>query len=207
MRNVSRRCFLKRGAIGLAALSGMGMIGRLTAFAANPDNPEMTDLANDPAISGTLKGATTGLVFMGAYEKAMLEEFGQERTAALQEEAVQYIAKSQAAMIKEETGIQDFDLETLHSIVPDLLKDSMGLVFEPIEKTPTQITYKVGRCPMFESSEMLGMEPAAIQGRCRAVALLYLDLVLKGLNPNASAQLNSFRQTAGDHCVESIVVS
>ncbi len=207
MGNVSRRCFLKCGAVGLAALSGIGRMERLTAFAANPDDPETINLDNDRMVSGTLQGATTGLVFSGAYEQKMVEEFGQERAAELLEEAMQYVAKSQAAMVKEKTGMQDFDLEAIHSIVPNLMEENMGIVFEPIERTPTRIMYKIGRCPIFESSQMLGMEPAAIRPRCIATALVFMNALLKELNPNAGAQLNSFRQTASDYCLESFVVS
>ena len=53
----------------------------------------------------------------------------------------------------------------------------------------------------------LGDKAAAIQARCHATSSLYLDALLKALNPNVSLELDSFRRTADDYCIESLVLS
>ncbi len=161
---------------------------------------------NGLAMGDTLRGSTTVLVFMGAYDVALERELG-DKAAAVKKGIMESVAQAQAKLIKEQTGAQELDLEAIHSIIPKLLEENMGLVFEAVEKTPSKIVYNVGRCPVYESSEMLGMDPAAIQARCHATSSLYLDALLKALNPNVSLELDSFRQTAGDHCVESFVLS
>ncbi len=207
MGTVSRRCFLKCGVFGLAVVSGLSQIERLAAFAANPSDSEALNLDNDQRVSATLKGATTGLVFLGAYDQAMGAEFGEEKAAALQTEATQFVTKGHAQKIREETGMEDFDLEAAHSIVSKLVRENMGIVFQTIEKTPTRIMYSVGRCPVYDSSEMLGMDPAAIQVRCGPVAIEYIEALVQELNPDVQVQLHSFRQTADDICVESFGIS
>lgn len=194
-------------------MSGLSQFERLAALAAKPEeveeleNSEALTLNNDQRAAATVRGATTGYVFLGAYEKAMLAEFGQERATALHEEVLQFLTQTYAQMIRDETGMEEFDLEAIYSIISKLLGENMGYVFTVIERTPTRIMYTLGRCPIYDSSELLGMEGAVLQERCEPMALAFLNSLLKELNPNVSAHLNSFRQTADDYCIESLVLS
>lgn len=158
-------------------------------------------------MNGTLQGATTLMFHLGVYDQLLHRELGPERATALQREIMLSLAQAQAGMIREQTGIQDFDLEAIHSVIPQFMKETTGTVFELTEKTPTRFSYHVGRCVMYESSLMLGMEPHAIQARCSATATAYVDALLRELNPNARLEVHQFRQSADQPCVESIVIS
>ncbi len=154
-----------------------------------------------------LHGSTTGLVFLGAYEQILEKEYGKERATALTEMVMQSVAQAHAKMIKEESGLQEFDLVFLHAIIPGLLYENMGIEFSAVEQTANTIVYNVGRCPVYESSVLLGFEPTAIESRCRATGLKYLEAVLKELNPKASVELDSFRSSPSEPCQESFVIS
>ncbi len=158
-------------------------------------------------MNDTMRGAMTMFFHLGVYDQLLHRELGTERATALQKEVMMKLAKTQADMVKEQTGIQDFDLETIHSIFPPLMKDIVGMEFELTEKTPTKLTYDVGHCVVYESSLMLGTEHDAIQARCTATSSLWVDSFLKELNPNVSLEVHRFRQSAAEPCVESIVLS
>ena len=158
-------------------------------------------------MNDVLKGATTTMVFVGVYDQLLHRELGTERATALQKEIMLSLAKHQADMIKAQMGIEDFDLETIDAVFPQFMADTTGVVFELTEKTPTKLSYNVGRCVLYESSLMLGMEPEAIQARCSATATEFANALLKELNPNVSLEVHRFRQSAAEPCVESIVLS
>ncbi len=159
-------------------------------------------------MTSTLQGATTGMVFLGAYDQALEQELGKEKATSIQENVMKLIGQNHAKMVKDQTGMQDFDLEALNAIIPQIMDENMGIKFEAIEKTPGKVVYNVGRCPVYESSAMLGIiDPATAQSRCKATALVYMNALLNELNPKVSLELQSFRHGPNEHCVESFVLS
>ncbi|NIV38626.1 MAG: hypothetical protein GWN58_57180 [Anaerolineae bacterium] len=65
---------------------------------------------------------------------------------------------------------------------------------------------RVGRCPLYEAAQVLGMDRAAIEVLCRAGAIRYMDAMVKQYNPALSYQLSEFRASADDACVEALTL-
>ncbi len=79
-----------------------------------------------------------------------------------------------AKWVKDETGMAEFGLEMLHSLVPPSLPDNMGIVLETIATTANAVVYSVGRYLLCAFSEMLDTGSTAMQSRCHATELTCL---------------------------------
>ena len=66
---------------------------------------------------------------------------------------------------------------------------------------------KVGKSPIYESAQALGMDTKAIEASCRASCIKYMDAIAKQLNPNLSYQLTKFRSAADGYCEEVVVLA
>ena len=64
----------------------------------------------------------------------------------------------------------------------------------------------VGRCPIYEAAQALGMEHEEIETLCRAGSIPYMDALIKQLNPDLDYDLRRFRPSADGSCLEQIVV-
>lgn len=80
------------------------------------------------------------------------------------------------------------------------------MIFGGSEENPDKITCKVGRCPVYEAADMLGMDNNAIEAGCRAGAITFMDSAAKQLNPKLSYKLIKFRSSADDCCEESVIL-
>ena len=75
-----------------------------------------------------------------------------------------------------------------------------------IEESPHEVSFKVGRCPLYESAHMLGLDAETIETLCRAGAVRNMDTMVKQLNPNLNYQLRKFRSGTDNFCEEVIVL-
>jgi hypothetical protein len=158
------------------------------------------------SVEDTFKGAKTGLTFLNAYIQTVGQVIGSEQAVALQTPMCEAMGAEQARMIKEQYGIKKFDLKTASQVFPSLMKEGYGIRSEVIEETPQMFRLKVGRCPVYEAAEELGMDPEAIEADCRASALKFMDAIARQLNPDLSYQLTKFRSASDDFCEEVIVL-
>jgi hypothetical protein len=82
----------------------------------------------------------------------------------------------------------------------------LGISSEVIEESAQRITSKIGRCPLYEAAQELGMDGATIEAICRASALRYMDTMVKQWNPHLSYRLSEFRPSADGCCVEEVAL-
>lgn len=82
----------------------------------------------------------------------------------------------------------------------------MGINSEVLEESAERIISKVGRCPVYEAAQAVGMDNESIEAICRAGALRYMDAMVNQWNPNLSYRLREFRSSADGHCIEEVVL-
>lgn len=155
-------------------------------------------------IENTFNGAKSGLIFMHAYLNQIADEIGMEKALALDTKTCQALGTAQGMMIKDQAGAEEVDVKTAEKLLTDMIEESFGIASEVVEKNQNMITCKVGRCPIYEAGEMLGMDNNAIEAGCRAGAITFMDSAAKQLNPNISYKLTKFRSSADDYCEESV---
>lgn len=157
-------------------------------------------------IENTFNGAKSGLIFMHAYLNAIADEIGMEQALALDTKVCQALGTAQGMMLKEQSGAEEFDLKTAEKLLKGMIEESFGIASEVVEEKQNMITCEVGRCPVYEAGEMLGMDNNAIEAGCRAGAIAFMDSAAKQLNPNISYKLAKFRSSADGCCEEAVVI-
>ena len=65
---------------------------------------------------------------------------------------------------------------------------------------------KVGRCSVYEASQVLGVDTKTIEDGCCAGALMFMDTRVKQFNPNLNYMLMKFWSVADDFCGEEIML-
>ena len=159
------------------------------------------------AVQDTFNGAKSGLTFMRAYVNTVAQEIGAEKALVLDTKVCEALGAMQGKMIKEQIGSKDVGTKEASQILLNVIEKGYGILSEVVDESPNKITCNVGKCPVFESAQALGMELKDIESTCRASAIQFMDSIAKQLNPNLSYQLTKFRSTADDCCEEVIVVS
>ena len=157
-------------------------------------------------IKNTFNGAKSGLTFLHAYLNSVADEIGMEQSLALDAKTCQALGTAQGMMIKAQAGVEEVDIKTGEKMLSALIEESFGIISEVADESPNEISCKVGRCPVYESAEMIGMDNKAIEASCRAGAITFMDSVAKQLNPKLSYKLTKFRSSADDCCEESVVM-
>ena len=92
-------------------------------------------------------------------------------------------------------------------VLLNVIEKSYGIQSDVVDESPSNITCKIGKCPVFESAQALGMDVKDIEATCRASAIVFMDSIAKQLNPDLSYQLTKFRTSADDCCEENIQLS
>ncbi len=147
-------------------------------------------------------GAKAAFSSYFAFFKTVAQEIGMERTLALGKKTVETMAAMQANKMKEETGIKEFDAKTASSLVWTI-PQTLGITREVVEESPQRVMFKVGRCPIYEAAQTLGLDP---ESACHANPLIHMDALVKQLNPNLSYRLLKYRTAPDDFCEEEIVL-
>lgn len=158
------------------------------------------------AVDDTFNGAKSGLTFLNAYVNTVAQVIGEEQAHTLEATMCKAMGASQGKMIAEQAGIGEFDLKSSIHVLQNLVKEGFGIRSEVIGETPQKITIKVGRCPIYESMQALGIDGKAIEAGCRGGSLGFMDAVAKQLNPDLSYELIKFRSSEDDYCEEAVVL-
>jgi hypothetical protein len=158
------------------------------------------------ASTDTLQGAKSAFTFFFAYLNTVGQEIGMERAVALDGKMCEMMGAAQGKAMKAQAGLDEIDIATAASLAVRSIDEGLGLSSERIEDSAQRIASKVGRCPIYEAAQALGMDGATIEGICRASALRYMDTMVKQLNPHLSYRLSEFRSSADGYCVEEVVL-
>lgn len=78
-----------------------------------------------------------------------------------------------------------------------------GIQAEVLKQTPEKVSVKVGKCPVYEAAKMMGLDPEQL---CRKSAIPFMNSLVKELNPDLRYELEKFRTTQDDSCVESVAL-
>jgi len=158
------------------------------------------------AIEDTFNGAKNAYIYYFAYLNTVAQEVGMEQAVALQTKMCEAMGATQGKLMKEQAGIEEFDVKAAVSLAQNFMEESLGISSEVIEESPQKGVFKVGRCPLYEAAQVLGLDAETIQALCRAGALRFTDTMVKQFTPNLSYQLREFRSAADDFCEEEIVL-
>ena len=158
------------------------------------------------ASADTFNGAKNAFTFFYAYLNAVAQEIGMERAIALDAKMCEMMGTAQGQAMKDQVGIDEIDLVMAASLAVRSIDEALGISSEVIEEGAQRIASRVGRCPVYEAAQALGMDTAGIEAMCRASALRYMDTMVKQLNPHLSYRLSEFRSSADGYCVEEVVL-
>jgi hypothetical protein len=154
----------------------------------------------------TFLGAKNLATFFYAYLNAVTREIGMERAIALDTHVSEMMGVAQGQAIKAQAGQDEIDLATAAGMVYATIEEGMGISSEVIEESAERIVSKIGRCPIYEAAQAVGMDNESIEAECHASAICYMDAMLKQWNPNLSYRLQEFRSSADGHCIEEVVL-
>jgi len=158
------------------------------------------------AVEDIFTGAQTALTFYYAYLGAVGEEIGMERALALDGQVCEAMGGAQGKMIREQSGIEEFDAQTAGQMLSGAIRQGFGIVSEAIEESSERVVLNVGRCPVYEAALAAGRDAEAVEASCRAGALRFMDAMAKELNPDLSYKLTKFRSSPEGHCTEEVVL-
>jgi hypothetical protein len=158
------------------------------------------------ATTDTLHGATNAFTFYFAYLNGVAQEIGMEQAITLDAQVSEMMGAAQGQAIRDQAGLDDIDLATGAALANAAIEEGLGISSEALEKSAYRIVSRVGRCPIYEAAQAVGMDNESIEAVCRAGALRYMDTMVKQWNPNLSYRLREFRSSADGHCIEEVVV-
>lgn len=157
------------------------------------------------AIEDTFNGAKNAYIYYFAYLTMVAEEIGMERAIALDTKMCETNGAAQGKMIKEQADFEEYDAKAVASLAENYV-ESIGISSEVIEESPQKVSKKVGRCPLYEAAQELGLDVETIETLCRAGPVRDMDSMVKQLNPNLNYQLRKFRSATDNFCEEVIVM-
>ena len=159
------------------------------------------------ASGDTFSGAKNAFTYMFAYLNTVGEDTGMNRALALYTKTCEAMGAAQGMAIREQSGIEAISLQAATPLIDRFLEDGLGITSQALEEDAQKRLFKVGRCPLYEAAEALGMDNASIEALCHSGALRFMDTLAKQLNPAFSYQLREFRSSAEDSCMEGMFLS
>lgn len=137
----------------------------------------------------------------------MIQELGAEKVLAMMSESDKQHGIQAGQEIRAGSGGEDFDIpKALHTII-DMAGDIGGKdTILDVSDTHGSTVTKFGKCPVYEGAKAVGMDDAEIEQICRAGSLVFLNSVVKQLNPKLKYKVSAFRSEEYGGCVEEIVI-
>jgi hypothetical protein len=157
-------------------------------------------------VTHTFNGAKNGFTFLFAYLNMVAQDIGMERAMALDANMCEAMGAAWGQSIKAQAGIEEADARAAVSLARAFLSEAIGISTEVAEEGTETVMLRVGRCPLYEAAQVLGMDNTAIEALCRTGAIRYMDAMVKQFNPDLDYELGQFRLSADAPCVETIAV-
>jgi hypothetical protein len=158
------------------------------------------------ASTDTFNGAKNAFTFFYAYLNTVGQAIGMERAITLDAKMCEMMGAAAGKAMKAQAGLGEMDIATAAPLAARSIDEALGINSEVIQEGAQRIAFKVGRCPIYEAAEALGMDGTSIEAMCRASALRYMDTMVKQFNPHLSYRLSEFRSSAVGHCIEEVVL-
>jgi len=153
------------------------------------------------AIEDVFNGAKKAMTLFDAYTNTVAQEIGMERALSLMTKMCENMGAMQGKMMKEQSGIKEFDAKAAASLLKTV-PEGLGISVEVLEESPKKVVHKVRKCSVYEAAHMLGMDAKTIETMCRASSARFMETIAKQLNPNLSFRVTKFRSAPDDFCVE-----
>jgi predicted ester cyclase len=137
----------------------------------------------------------------------MIQKFGAKQVLDAMSESDNQRGIKVGQEIRASAGGEDFDIpKALYTII-DMASDIGGEdTILDVSATHGATVTKFGKCPVYEGAKSLGMDDKEIEELCRASSLVFLNTVVKQLNPKLKYIVSAFRSEEYGGCVEEIVV-
>jgi hypothetical protein len=156
-------------------------------------------------VADTFTGAKSGLAFLFAYQNTVAQDIGMEQALALNNKMTKAMGTAQGKELKKQIDVKEIPPKLAASLAGEFLKQALGIRSRTMEGSAEKAAIEVGRCPIYEAAEALGMEHEAIEALCRTGAIPYMDAIVKQFNPDLGYDLSQFRPSADASCIETIV--
>jgi hypothetical protein len=137
----------------------------------------------------------------------MIKKFGAEEVLAMMSESDGNRGVKVGQEIRASAGGEDFDIHKAFHTIIEMASDIGGqdtVIYET--DTHAATVTKFGKCPVYEGAKAAGMADDEIERLCRASSLVFLNTVVKQLNPKLKYIVSAFRSEEYGGCVEEIVV-
>lgn len=157
------------------------------------------------ATQDAFDGAKNAFAFYSAYLNTVAQEVGMERALALHTKMLETMGPLQGKAIKQQAGAGEIDAKAAYSLAK-AVPESLGLVFEVVEESPTTVRWKCRRCSVYEGWQMAGLDAKTLETMCRTGSIRFMDSAVKELNPRLSYEIVKYRSAADDACEEQIVL-
>jgi hypothetical protein len=158
-------------------------------------------------VADTFTGAKSGFTFLYAYQGTVAQEIGAQRAIALHSRMAKAMGTAQGKALKERVDGKEIAPKLAASLAGTFLEQALGIQSRLAEGTAEKAVIEVGRCPLYEAAEVLGVENAGIEAWCRAGAIQYMDALVKQFSHDLDYDLSQFRPSADGPCIEMIVAS
>jgi hypothetical protein len=157
------------------------------------------------SVTNAFTGAKSGLTFLFAYQNTVAQEIGMEHALALNSKMTGAMGTAQGKKLRDLVDVKEIPPRLAASLVGEFLEQALGICSHVREGNPEGAEIKVGRCPIYEAAEALGLEQDAIEALCRTGSIPYMDAIVKQFNPDLAYELTQFRPSADASCIEMIV--
>lgn len=156
----------------------------------------------------TFSGATTAYMDYYAYVNTVIHELGIEKACALMTKSDKARGISVGKAIKDQSGGKLYDVQEAAQTVLAMAKE-IGATDDVLQESTEKVVTvtKFGNCPLYEAAKEIGLDDQTIKTMCHAGALVFLDNMVKQLNPNLSYRVKKFRSVEDGGCVEEIVLN
>jgi hypothetical protein len=157
-------------------------------------------------VADTFRGAKSGLTFLFAYQNTVAHDIGRERALALNSKMTKALGTAQGKALRERVDVQAIPPKLAASLAGEFLEQALGIRSQAVDGSARSVEIEVGRCPIYEAAEALGLEHTAIEALCQAGSIPYMDALIKQFNPDLAYDLRRFRPSADASCVEVIAL-
>lgn len=151
-------------------------------------------------------GASTAYIPYCAYADALVKSIGREKAFGILSASEKARGAKVGKSVKEENPDVKYDLKKVMETIVEMASQIAGIdkVIELNAQRAVTVT-EFGKCPVYEAAHSYGMPDEQIEELCRAGSLVFLDNVVKQLNPDLTYRLREFRSEKYKGCVEEIV--
>lgn len=162
-------------------------------------------MANTP-MEERFVGASTAYIPYCAYVEALIKNIGEDKTFEILSASEKSRGIKVGKSVKKENPDVEYDLKKTMETIVEMASQIAGIdiVIELNDKRAVTLT-QFGKCPVYEAAHSCGIPDEEIEKLCRAGSLVFLDNVVKQLNPELTYKVRKFRSQEDGGCVEEIV--